>query len=60
MNISKIILIIVINVSTVCAHCTSNKNQHALMLFKENRFRHTASSVEVGENRFPLNNINEC
>jgi len=30
------------------------------MLFKENRFRHTASSVEVGENRFPLNNINEC
>jgi len=34
-----------INLSTVCAHCTSNKNQHALMLFKGNRFRHTASSV---------------
>jgi len=33
--------------STVCAHCTSNKNQHALMLFNGNRFRHTASSVQV-------------
>ena len=35
------------NLSTVCAHCTSNKNQHALMLFNGNRFRHTASSVQV-------------
>jgi len=35
------------NISTVCAHCTSNKNQHALMLFNGNRFRHTASSVQV-------------
>jgi len=33
--------------STVCAHCTSKKNQHALMLFNGNRFRHTASSVQV-------------
>jgi len=23
----------IFNLSTVCAHCTSNKNQHALMLF---------------------------
>jgi len=36
-----------INLSTVCAHCTSNKNQHALMVFNGNRFRHTASSVQV-------------
>jgi len=33
--------------STVCAHCTSNKNQHALMLFNENRFRNRASSVQI-------------
>ena len=33
--------------STVCAHCTSNKNQHAFMVFNGNRFRHTASSVQV-------------
>jgi len=33
--------------SPVCAHCTSNKNQHALMLFNGNRFRHRASSVQV-------------
>ena len=32
-------------VCTVCAHCTSNKNQHAMMIFNGNRFRHTASSV---------------
>ena len=36
-----------VKLSTVCAHCTSNKNQHALMLFNGNRFRHTASSVQV-------------
>jgi len=30
-----------------CAHCTSNKNQHALKLFNGNRFRRTASSVQV-------------
>ena len=35
------------DLSTVCAHCTSNKNQHALMVFNGNRFRHTASSVQV-------------
>jgi len=35
------------NMSTVCAHCTSNKNRHALMVFNGNRFRHTASSVQV-------------
>jgi len=35
------------NLSTICAHCTSNKNQHALMVFNGNRFRHTASSVQV-------------
>ena len=46
--------------------CTSNKNQHALMLFNGNRFRHTASSVPFGRteavwrNRFLLNNINAC
>jgi len=28
--------------------CTSNRNQHALMLFNGNRFRHTASSVPFG------------
>ena len=38
--------------STVCAHCTSNKNQHALMVFNGNRFRHTASSVQVRENDY--------
>jgi len=27
-----------INLSTVCAHCTSYRNQHALMLFNGNRF----------------------
>jgi len=27
--------------------CTSNKNQHALMLFNGNRFFHMASSVQV-------------
>jgi len=26
--------------------CTRNKNQHALMLFNGNRFRHTASSAQ--------------
>jgi len=36
----------IFNLSTVCAHCTSNKNQHALMLFNGNRFRHAASSVQ--------------
>jgi len=35
------------SIDTVCAHCTSNKNQHALMLFNGNRFRHTASSDQV-------------
>ena len=46
--------------------CRSNKNQHALMLFNGNRFRHTVSSVPFGRteavwrNRFLLNNINAC
>jgi len=29
----------IFNLSTVCAHCTSNKNQHALMLFNGNRLK---------------------
>ena len=37
----------IFNLSTVCAHCTSNKNQHALMLFNGNRFRHTASFASL-------------
>jgi len=44
----------IFNLSTVCAHCTSNKNQHALMLFNGNRLD------AVWRNRFPLNNINAC
>ena len=44
---SKINKLINYLISAVCAHCTSNKNQHALMLFNGNRFRHMASSVQV-------------
>jgi len=47
-----------ISLSTVCAHCTSNKNKLALMLFNGKSKSWTEDAV--WRNRFPLNNINAC
>jgi len=53
--------ILAIQLYILLIHCTSNKNQHALMVFTEDAvWRSSWTEDAVWRNRFPLNTINAC